>query len=65
MFGPDLLIAPVMEMGVRERSVYLPAGLSWRENATGEVYEGGQRVTVAAPLDVIPVFVREGKDIEF
>ena len=61
MFGPDLLVAPVMEMGERTRSVYLPAGLSWTEAKTGKIYEGGQRITVDAPLSVIPVFVREGK----
>ena len=64
MFGPDLLIAPVMEIGMRERSVYLPAGLSWTEAATGKQYAGGERITVEAPLDILPVFVREGKHIE-
>ncbi len=64
MFGPDLLVAPVMEMGMRERSVYLPAGLSWTEAATGKQYAGGERITVEAPLDILPVFVREGKRIE-
>ena len=63
MFGPDVLVAPVMEMGERTRSVYLPAGLSWTEAKTGRVYAGGSRVTVDAPLSVIPVFVREGKEI--
>ena len=60
MFGPDLLIAPVMESDVRTRIVYLPAGGSWTEAATGKVYTGGQTVTAAAPMDVIPAFFREG-----
>ena len=64
MFGPDLLVAPVMEMGERTRSLYLPEGIKWTEAATGKVYDGGQRVTVEAPIDVIPVFVREGREIE-
>lgn len=63
MFGPDVLVAPIMEMGARQRSVYLPAGLSWTEAKTGRCYPGGSRVTVDAPLSVIPVFVREGKQI--
>ena len=63
MFGPDVLVAPVMEMGARQRSVYLPAGISWTEAKTGRCYPGGSRVTVDAPLSVIPVFVREGKQI--
>ncbi len=61
MFGPDLLVAPVMEAGVTERRVYLPAGCKWTESATGKEYDGGQYVVAAAPRDVIPVFFREGK----
>ena len=57
MFGPDYLVAPVMEMGARSRSVYLPAG-RWTDTDTGEVYTGGQRITVDAPLERIPVFLR-------
>lgn len=64
MFGPDILVAPVMEEGMKEREVYLPEGLSWTESKTGKVYKGGQTVTVDTPLDVIPVFVREGKSYE-
>ena len=64
MFGPDLLVAPVMEAGAAERTVYLPAGCSWTDASTGAVYEGGQTVTVPAPLDIIPVFLREGADVK-
>ena len=63
MFGPDVLVAPVLELGVRERLVYLPKGLKWKEARTGKVYEGGQRVNAAAPLESIPVFIREGADV--
>ncbi|MCX4306862.1 MAG: glycoside hydrolase family 31 protein [Acetatifactor sp.] len=62
LFGPDLLVAPVMEAGARERQIYLPAGTGWRDAFTKQEYEGGQTVTVPAPLDVIPVMIREGKD---
>ncbi len=61
-FGPDLLVAPVMEEGARERSIYLPKGCSWKDAYTGKSWEGGQSVTVPAPLDVIPVMIREGRD---
>ncbi|MDE6673202.1 MAG: family 31 glucosidase, partial [Acetatifactor sp.] len=61
MFGPDLLVAPVMEEGQREREVYLPAGCRWTDASTKTEYEGGQKVTVPVPLDIIPVFVREGR----
>lgn len=64
MFGPDILVAPVMEEGMKERSVYLPKGLSWTESRTGKCYEGGQSVTSKTPLDVIPIFVREGKSYD-
>lgn len=66
MFGPDLLVAPVMEAGMTERRVYLPEGASWTNAWTGEVFDGGRTVTVAAPLDVIPVMVRNGReDVSF
>lgn len=61
MFGSDLLVAPVMEAGVCERAVYLPAGCSWTEAATGIVYTGGSKVIAKAPIDIIPVFVKEDK----
>ena len=64
MFGPDLLVAPVMEAGAAERAVYLPAGCGWTDANTGAVYTGGQTVTVPAPLDVIPVFIKEGADVK-
>ena len=64
LFGPDLYVAPVMEDHVTEREVYLPAGTAWFNAWTGEKYEGGQNVTVAAPMDTIPVFVKEGADTE-
>ncbi len=60
MFGPDLLVAPVMEEGARTRSIYLPAGTVWKDAYTGKSYEGGRTVEVDAPLDIIPVMMREG-----
>ena len=57
MFGSDYLVAPVLEPGARERSVYLPAG-TWTDVDTGKAYKGGQQVTVEAPLERIPVFQR-------
>ena len=55
MFGSRYLVAPVLYAGVAERDVYLPAG-KWKNIATGEVLAGGRKITVAAPLEVIPVF---------
>ena len=64
MFGTDLLVAPVMEEGVTERTVYLPKGAAWKDAYTKKTYEGGQRVTVPAPIDIIPVFMRDGKEYD-
>ena len=62
MFGPDLLISPVLESGAIDRSIYLPTGSTWTDAYTGNVYTGGQTVTVPAPLGIIPVMLRDGKD---
>lgn len=62
LFGPDVLVAPILEAGQTQRAVYLPAGASWRNAATGEVTPGGRWIPdCSAPLERIPVFVREGK----
>ena len=60
MFGPSLLVAPVTEQGRVTRAVYLPAGADWYNFWTNERVHGGQTITVAAPIDVIPLFVRAG-----
>ncbi|MDY4490991.1 MAG: glycoside hydrolase family 31 protein [Candidatus Faecousia sp.] len=60
MFGPDIMVCPVMDAGVESRSVYLPAGASWTDAWTGKVYEGGQTIEAAAPIDVIPLFLKDG-----
>jgi len=58
MFGPDLLVAPILHEGVRSRKVYLPSGDSWRDPWIGKVYEGGDWIEVEAPLEQIPLFLR-------
>ena len=60
MFGPDLLVAPVLHEGARERIVYLPADTAWTDAWTGEEIEGGQTITAAAPLERIPLYLRAG-----
>jgi alpha-D-xyloside xylohydrolase len=60
LFGPDLLVAPVLTAGATARTAYLPAGAAWTDAWTGETYEGGRSVTVDAPLDRIPLFLRDG-----
>ena len=58
MFGPDVLVAPILEAGRRARPVYLPTGTTWRDAWTGATVEGGRRPEVPAPLERIPVFLR-------
>lgn len=72
MAGSQLLVCPVTkpmyflpggeEIRDAEKTleVYLPAGCRWYTPDGKEVFEGGQTVTVPAPLDRIPVLVREG-----
>jgi alpha-glucosidase len=61
LLGPNLLAAPVMEAGATARRLYLPAGADWTHVWTGDVFTGGDWVTVAAPLDgPPPLFARVG-----
>jgi alpha-glucosidase (family GH31 glycosyl hydrolase) len=74
MFGPSILVAPVYEEGAIDRELYLPEGRWvewWRSVTYGDeggtfsltgttMHEGGQSVTVDAPIPEIPMFVRAG-----
>jgi alpha-D-xyloside xylohydrolase len=60
MFGRDVMAAPVLQQGARERAVYLPAGAEWTNVWTGAHMQGGTLVTVDAPLETIPLFFRDG-----
>ncbi|WP_419321301.1 alpha-glucosidase [Caulobacter sp. ErkDOM-E] len=60
LFGRDLLVAPVLEAGVSACSVYLPTGAGWIHVWSGETFEGGQSVDIAAPFGQPPVFHRAG-----
>ena len=59
LFGPSLLVAPICAKGATERSVLLPAG-PWWDFWSAQRIEGGQSVTVQAPLDSLPLLVRGG-----
>lgn len=58
MFGPDIMVAPVLFQGAVQRSVYLPDGVQWTDVWTGEALDGGQSITAQAPLERIPVYLR-------
>ena len=59
MYGPDILVAPVLETGARKRKVYLPLGHTWLESRTGLEYNGGEEVMVEAPIDYMPTFTKK------
>ncbi len=74
LFGPDVLAAPVIEPGARERRLYLPHGRwidLWRSAAydedtgglrlgTAKLLRGRREATIPAPLDELPLLVRSG-----
>ena len=57
--GPSLLVAPVMDPGVSERHVVFPGG-RWHSFWDDGSFEGPTAVSVQAPLEELPVFVRAG-----
>ena len=61
LFGPDILVAPVLYAKISERQVYLPAGETWVEYWSGRQFDGGQTITVPTPIEQIPLFLRNGK----
>jgi len=74
MLGPDLLAAPVVQEGARERDVYLPKGRwvdVWRSVRYAErsgglrlreprTLTGRRTVRLPAPLDELPLLARAG-----
>jgi alpha-D-xyloside xylohydrolase len=61
MFGRSLLVAPVVEPNVTKWNVYLPENKSgWYDFWTGKKYNGGKSVMAAAPISIVPVFVKAG-----
>ena len=60
MFGQSFLVAPITEAGVKEWPVYLPKTATWYDFWTGKKHNGGQTVLTAAPLEQIPMYVRQG-----
>jgi alpha-glucosidase len=59
MIGNDLLVAPILKPDLTHRRVYLPAG-AWYDYWTNQKYTGGTMISVEAPLETVPMFVRAG-----
>jgi alpha-D-xyloside xylohydrolase len=60
MFGPDLLVAPVLYEGACTRELYLPGGCTWTDAWSGNTLRGGQWITAEAPLERIALYLRDG-----
>jgi alpha-glucosidase (family GH31 glycosyl hydrolase) len=58
MFGPDILVAPVLGPG-ESREVLFPPG-NWTDFWTAKSYDGGRAYRIPTPLDRIGVFLRPG-----
>ncbi len=63
MFGPDVLVAPILYPKMEKRKVYLPEETDWKNAWTGEEFQGGQTIEVDAPIDIIPLFLRKGVEL--
>ena len=65
MFGPAIMVAPVYEYGARSREMYFTAGNGWYDFYSGKYIDGRQRLTVDAPYERIPLYIREGAIIPY
>ena len=72
MFGPAFMVNPVTEQlytsagadkKTKTRQVYLPAASKWYDFWTGKVLKGGQTISAAAPIEILPLYVRAGSII--
>ncbi len=59
LLGDHLLVSPVLEAGVVERTVLLPPG-DWYDFWTDERLVGGRSLRRAAPLSTVPLHVAAG-----
>jgi alpha-glucosidase len=64
LFGPHVLVAPVVEKGATHRRLYLPEG-RWIDFWTGETVEGGREIDRAVDLATTPLYVRAGAVVPF
>ncbi len=69
MFGPSFLVNPVTEQlyslpgntsTEKTRKVYLPKTEVWFDFWTGKKLKGGQTIDAAAPIGILPLYVRAG-----
>ncbi len=60
LLGDRVMVAPVLASGATTRSVYFPEG-NWYDFCSGTLAATGPTtLTVDAPLDYLPIYVKEG-----
>jgi alpha-glucosidase (family GH31 glycosyl hydrolase) len=59
LWGGSVMVAPVVEKGATQRSVYLPRG-GWYDFWTGDRIDGGREISRAVDLETMPLYVRAG-----
>jgi alpha-glucosidase/alpha-D-xyloside xylohydrolase len=59
LWGRDILVAPVVERGAKQRSLYLPAG-DWYDYWTREKHAGARELVRDVDLSTLPLYVRAG-----
>jgi alpha-D-xyloside xylohydrolase len=62
MFGPAILVNPVVEEKATSRHLYLPK-VKWYDFWTGASLQGGKAIDTPAPIEKLPLFVRAGSII--
>ena len=62
LLGDALLVAPVTEKGASSKEVWFPKG-TWIDFEDGTRFEGNKMLRVKAPLEKLPLFIREGSII--
>lgn len=62
MVGDKILVAPIITQGSIKRMVYLPKG-EWVNYFTNKIYKGNQFIIVDAPLDTLPLFIKNNSII--
>lgn len=60
LWGRDVMVAPVMKQGAVSRQILFPEGI-WVDMANpSKAYAAGDTIDYAAPLSMLPLFVRAG-----
>lgn len=72
LFGDSMMVCPItfpmyyetgskpIEDSLKSRTVYLPKDTGWYDFWTEQYYEGGQSIIAEAPIDRIPIYIKEG-----